>query len=208
MPLPRRRFLALASAGAMPALAGWSPCGGTWTGVGYEVVPLDVERDGSWRVDARLTVDFDFGRDGYGLSAAALALFDDDGAVLAESPVGDLTWSDVPESRRESTDCGDHATVTRDGTLRSGAFLRWVCLRYDTFRTGVDGIPRVAKYDSETPGEPVAQADYGSVDIDRVGVAEPSVDPDEPITDARFDVRPLGCEARSLEADGRTCSSR
>lgn len=204
MSLPRRRFLALASAGAMPALAGCSPCGETWTGVGFEVVPLAVERDGSWRVDARLTVDFDFGRDGYGLSGAALALFDGDGAVLAESPVGELTWSAVPESQRESTDCGDHATVTRNGTLRSGTFPRWVGLRYDAFRTAFDDHPRVARYASGTPEGTVDPSDYESVVVDGVGVVEPSVDPHAPITDARFDARPLRCEAQSLEAEART----
>lgn len=124
MALRRRRFLALASAGAAPALAGCTPCGETWTGVGFDVEPLAVDRGDGWRVDARLTVNFDFGREGYGLQAAALALFDAEGVLLAEGEAVDLTWSDVPEERREETDCGDHATVTREAPLRSGTFPR------------------------------------------------------------------------------------
>lgn len=204
MTLRRRRFLALASAGAAPALAGCTPCGETWTGVGFDVAPLAVDGEDGWRVDARLTVEFDFGREGYGLAAAAMALVDAEGAVLAESDAGDLRWSDVPADRREETDCGDHATVTREATLRSGAFPRWIGLRYDRFRSSYDSPTRVARYPSATPGGSVGPSDYERVALAAAAVDDTPVDPDPPMTDVRFDAGPLGCAERTPAAEART----
>lgn len=188
----------------MPALAGCSPCGETWTGVGFSVEPQSIERAGGWRVDAEIRVDFDFGREGYGLASAALALFDDAGAVLAESDVGDLTWSDVPGAERTETDCGDYGSLTREATLESGRFPRWVGVRYDRFSTSYDSPTTVARYPSSTPGGTVRPSDYEPTAIEAARVDGAAVDPDPPVTGVRFDAGPLRCEERTPEAEGHT----
>lgn len=204
MALHRRRLLALLGAGSMPALAGCTPCGETWTGVGFAVEPLSIERAGGWRVEARIRVDFDFGREGYGLTSAALALFDDEGAVLAESPVGDLTWREVPDDERRETDCGDYGSLTREATLESGTFPRWVGLRYDRFSTSYASPTTVARYPSSTPDGTVRPSDYDSTAVEAARVDGPPVEPDPPVTDVRFDAGPLRCEERTPEAEART----
>lgn len=62
----------------------------------------------------------------------------------------------------------------------------------------------MAGYTPETPEETVQQTDYELVAVDGVGAAEPSGEPDAPITGARFDAGPLGCEAQPLEAEAQT----
>lgn len=187
----------------MPALAGCSPCGETWTGVGFTVTPDAVTGSAPWGVDAQLTVEFSFGRDGYGLVSPALALFDAEGAVLATAPLDDLRWEDVPAERRETTDCGDHATVTRAATLETDAFPRWVGLRYDRFRTGYDDPTRVSRY-AGADRESARAADYESVDLASAGPDEPTVDPGDPVTDIRFRPGPLRCDVPEPSAEATT----
>lgn len=188
----------------MPALAGCSPCGETWTGVGYTVEPLSVERADDWRVDARIDVEFDFGREGHGLAAAALALFDAEGALLDESAVGDLGWSDVPAAERTETDCGDHGSLTREATLTSGRFPRWIGVRYDRFSTSYDSPTTVARHPSATPDGTVRPSDYESTALEAARVEEALVEPDPPVTDVRFGAGPLRCAERTPVAEERT----
>lgn len=201
MTLHRRRFLALASAALAPALAGCSPCGETWPGVGFDIRPLEIERRDGWTVDAELTVEFNFGRGEFGLEGVALAVFDADGVVLEEAPVGDVTWGDVPESERESTDCGEFATVSREATLRSDAFPRWVGLRYDSHYTDYEEPTTVSRYPKASPGGTVDPSDYESVDA--TAVAEPRGERAyvEPVTDVQFDYGPLLCDERPTVAE-------
>jgi hypothetical protein len=158
MALRRRRLRALTGAGIAPTLARCKPCGGTWTGVGFEVSPVALEQDAEWRVDAELTVEFFFGREGVGIEGAGLAVFDADGAVLAEPPVGDLPWSEAPEAERESDECGEYGILTRARTPESDAFPTVVGIRYDRAATTNDGSTTVARYPSPTPSGPGAAA--------------------------------------------------
>lgn len=203
MALRRRRFLAIASAALAPALAGCSPCGETWPGVGYDVRPLAVERGDGWTVDAELTVEFNFGRGEFGLEGAALATFTAEGVVLDEAPVGDILWADVPEADRESTDCGEYATVSREATLRSDEFPRWVGLRFDRHYTDYEEPTTVSRYPEASPGETVDPADYESVDV--TAVAEPRGDRAyaPPVSDVRFDYGPMLCDDRPTVAEVR-----
>lgn len=203
MALRRRRLLALAGAALAPALAGCSPCGETWPGVGYDVRPLEIERVDGWIVDASLTVEFNFGREGFGLEGAALATFDSEGVVLDEAPVGDLVWADVPEAERESTDCGEFATVSREATLRSEDFPRWVGLRYDGHHTDYEEPTTVSRYPDASPGETVDPSGYESVDA--TAVAEPRGERAyaAPVSDVRFDYDPILCDERPTVAEVR-----
>lgn len=203
MTLRRRRFLALTSAALAPALAGCSPCGETWPGVGYHVEPLAVERRDGWVVDAALTVDFTFTPEGFGLEGTALAVFDSDGVVHDETPVGDVLWTDVPEAERESTDCGEFATVSREATLRSDDFPRWVGLRYDDHRTDYEEPTTVSRYPDASPGETVDAADYETVDATTVADGRSDRAYVAPVSAVRFDGGPLRCDERPTVAEVR-----
>lgn len=203
MDLRRRQVLALAATGIAPALAGCSPCGETWTGVGFHVEPTTVDRSDGWRVDAQLTVNFNFGREGYGILAPAVALFGRDGALLTEAPVDDLTWSDVPEEARKSDDCGDYATVGREATLETDRFPKVVGLRFDEFHSGYDDPTTVSRYPDRTPDGDVSGEDYEMVDFEDIGISSDDIDYDPPIQDARFNAGPLICEDREKEAEAR-----
>ena len=204
MDLHRRQALTLIAAGGMPALAGCTPCGETWTGVGFHVEPTAIEQSGGWRVDARLEVNFDFGRDGYGIAAPALALFGPDGALLAETPVDGLMWSDVPEDDRQSDDCGEYATVERAATLESDRFPGWVGLRFDRFESGYDNPTTVSKYRGKTPDGDASSAEYERVDVETVGVLSESVDYGLPTRNVWFDAGRLTCEKTERNAEART----
>jgi hypothetical protein len=204
MDLPRRQALALIAAGGMPALAGCTPCGETWTGIGFHVEPTVIEQTGGWRVNARLTVNFDFGRDGYGIAAPALALFGTDGALLAEAPVDGLMWSDVPEDDRRSDDCGEYATVERAATLESDRFPEWVGLRFDRFESGYDNPTTVSKYRGKTPDGDASSAEYERVDLETVGALSESVEYGEATQDVRFDTGRLTCEKIEGNAEAQT----
>lgn len=204
MALHRRQVLALLATGVAPALAGCSPCGETWTGVGFRVEPTAIERTDGWRVDARLSVNFNFGREGNGIETPALALFGGDGALLSEAPVDNLRWSDVPDEKRESDDCGDYATVAREATLESDRFPRWVALRFDEYRTGFDEPTAVARYPDRTPPDEVSSLDYESVDFESVEPPSKTVEAGETIRDVRFTRRSRTCEDRETTAEART----
>lgn len=185
----------------MPALAGCSPCGETWPGVGFDVQPLTVDRGDRWVVDAELTVDFNFTPEGFGLEGVALAVFDADGVVLDETPVGDVLWADVPEAEREATDCGEFATVSREATLRSDDFPRWVGLRYDGHHTGYEEPTTVSRYPEASPGETVDPSDYETVDVTAVADRRRDRTYVAPVSDVRFHHGPLRCEERPTVAD-------
>ncbi|QLD87268.1 hypothetical protein HWV23_16580 [Natronomonas halophila] len=204
MNLRRRQVLALAATGVAPALAGCSPCGETWTGVGFHVEPTTIERTDGWRVDAQLTVNFNFAREGYGILAPALALFGRDGALLTEVPVDDLTWSDVPEAARKSDDCGEYATVRREATLESDRFPKVVGLRFDEYRTGFDESTTVSTFSDGTPNGEVSPDDYEMVDFESFGVSSDKIEYGSPVQDARFNAGPLICEDRETHAEART----
>jgi hypothetical protein len=204
MALRRRQLLALLATGSAPALAGCTPCGETWTGVGVSVEPTAVERSDGWRVDAELTVNFNFGREGYGILAPALALFGRDGTLLTEAPVDDLMWSDVPESARESNDCGDYATVGRKRTLESDRFPKWVGIRFDEFRSGYDDPTTVSRYPDRTPESDVSAADYEMVDFESVGPQSPPVETGDAVREARFTRRPRTCEEPEVTVEAQT----
>jgi hypothetical protein len=204
MALRRRQVLALVATGIAPALAGCSPCGETWTGVGFGVEPVAIDRTDGWQVDARLTANFNFGREGNGIEAPALALFDADGALLAETPVEDLMWRDLPEEDRSADDCGEYATVRREATLESDRFPEVVGLRYDEYRTGFDESTTVSRYSDGTPNREVSPGDYETVGFESFGVPSENIEYGPAIQDARFNAGPLICEDRETEAEART----
>lgn len=203
MALRRRQVLALAATGVAPALAGCTPCGETWTGVGFHVEPAAIDRSDGWQVDAQMTVNFNFGREGNGIEAPALALFAADGALLTETPVDDLMWRDVPAEAKESDDCGEYATVGREATLESDRFPVVVGLRFDEYRTGFDDPTTVSRYPSGTPNGDVSPGDYETVDFERFGIPSENIEYGSPIQDARFNAGPLICEDREVGAEAR-----
>ncbi|MFB6172215.1 MAG: hypothetical protein ABEJ23_06755 [Haloarculaceae archaeon] len=201
MQLRRRKLVSLAAAAVGPALAGCSPCGETWTGVGYAVEPTAVERDGGWRVEAALSVDFEFGREGTGVVGPALALFDASGTVLDEQPVADATWSAVPESARESDDCGEYGSLPRTATLRSAAFPRWVGLRFDRYASSYPSPRTVSRYTGATPDGAVTSVDYESVPVDSFTDDENLAGPSAPVTDVQFWTSHRVCEPPAPSAE-------
>ncbi|MEF8807500.1 hypothetical protein [Natronomonas sp.] len=148
-------------------------------------------------------MNFNFGREGNGIKAPALALFGADGALLTEAPVDDLTWSDVPAEAKESDDCGEYATVSREATLESDRFPELVGLRFDEYRTGFDESTTVSRYPDGTPNGEVSPLDYEMVDFESFGIPPENIEYGSPIQDARFNAGPLICEDREMHAEAR-----
>lgn len=195
----RRTLLAGTVTAAAPALAGCSPCGETWPSVAFDVTPTVLERqtDG-WRVDAEVTVAFNFGTEAAGVRGAALAAFAADGRLLGATDLGDLLWSDVSESDRTEDDCGAWGTLRRPGTVAANAFPRWVGLRYDRSTEPIDQPHSVARYPSATlDTEPSAER-YESIALP----VEPDVPrpiPESEASTVDFDRRGDSCRADGAE---------
>lgn len=89
--------------------------GETYTGVSYRISLRDVDyRDdpGTWTARCALSVDVEYARGGAGLHDAKIGAFDRRGNLLTAVPVGDLTWSNVPEKRRYTIDAGCEGTYS------------------------------------------------------------------------------------------------
>lgn len=161
----RRTAITLLTTAAVPAVAGCSGCGETWTGVGWTVSPTDLRRtsDG-WEIESDVSVSFDFGGEGDGVYDATLAAFAEDGQIVGRSHMGNLVWDDVPEESKTETDCGDHGTLVQSVSVEAGKFPRWIGLRYSN-ASEAHGSPRSAvRYDGAPSGSATTER-YRTVEI-------------------------------------------
>lgn len=192
----RRQVLAGIATATLPALAGCTKCGETWTGVGFRVQPTAIEQTAAgWRVDATVEVMFNFGRDGTGVFGTALAAFDDDGRVAESTTLGDLVWDAVPDANRTETECGTHGRLTRQATVQSDTFPQWVGIRFDEATTDYTEPREIATYRGDSDTTPDAAID----DFEPVAVSvltpshhRPNTTP--PVEDLTFRPGNLTCE--------------
>lgn len=189
----RRTAIASLATAAVPAFAGCSTCGETWTGVGWAVSPTELRRtsDG-WAVEADVSVTFDFGREGRGVYDATLAAFAEDGQVVGRTDLGNLVWEDVPEEARTETDCGDHGTLVRTASIGAEAFPRWIGLRYSNATDAIGNSRSAVRYDG-TPSDDATADGYRPVDVTESVGEDPPL-PEDIDERVQFQRSPPACE--------------
>lgn len=198
----RRELLAGYGAATLSAMAGCTECGEAWPVVGFSVEPTALTQSGDgWHVDATVEVQFMSADSGSGLSGVSLAAFDETGAVVGTTQLGDLRWSAVPETARTGTDCGPRGTLQRTATVEADAVPQWVGIRYDDATQGTGSERTIAVYGGEQ-GSGATGDGYGPVAVSDLAPASTEVATNPPVESVTFQSFGLTCDPPTTPENG------